>query len=100
MFFHQLGDDFVLALEILMQGGDVPETLILRSGVLAFQRGGTVLEEQFLPLVEQRGLQLVLVAQVGDGDSVDLVAPEDGDFLDRCIVLAGLSHEETPADVS
>ena len=69
--------------------GDGSEVLALGRGVLAFQRGGTVLEEQFLPQAEQSGLQLVLVAEVGDGDSVDQVASEDGDLLDRCIDLAG-----------
>ena len=71
----------------------------LGRGVLALEGGGAVLEELLLPEVEQRGRELVLVAEVRDGDVVDQVAPKDGDLLDRRIVLAGLSHGETPAEL-
>ena len=73
--------------------------LALGRGVLALEGGGAVLEELLLPEVEQGGRELMLVAEVRDGHVVDQMAPEDGDLLDRRIVLAGLSHGETPAEL-
>src|SRR6185312_10401113 len=92
MFFHQLGNDFVLALELFPQRSDGPKVFVVRRSVLAFECGSSVLEELLLPDVEQRGCELVLVAEVGDRDAVDEVAPKNGDLLDRRIVLAWLSH--------
>ena len=67
MFLHQFGDDLVLALELLAQGGDGPLVVALGRGVLALEGGGAVLEELLLPEVEQRGGEVVLVTEVGDG---------------------------------
>src|SRR3954447_402677 len=100
MFFHQFGDDLVLALELVAQRGDGAEVLCLGRGDLAAIEGrGPVLEELLLPEIEQRGRELMLVAEVRDGYAVDQVPPEDGDLLDGRIVLAGLSHGETPAEL-
>jgi hypothetical protein len=52
-----------------------------------------------LPEVEQRRRELILVAEIGDGNALDQMAPQDGDLLNRRIVLAGLSHGETPAEL-
>src|SRR3954452_833256 len=98
MFLHQFGDDLVLALELLAERGDGAEVLALGRGSLALEGGGAVLEELLLPGVEQRGRELMLVAEVRDGDVVDQVTPQDGDLLDRRIVLPRLSHGETPAE--
>ena len=65
---------------------------------LAIEGGGAVLEELLLPVVEQRGRELELIAEIGDGDVVDQVTPENGNLLDRCIVLSDHSHGETPAE--
>ena len=46
-----------------------------------------VLEELLLPGVEERGRERMLVAEVRHGDVVDQMAPEDGDLLNRRIVL-------------
>src|SRR4051794_16480069 len=98
MFFHQFSDDFVLALELVAEGGDGADVLGLGRGVLALEGGGSVLEELLLPEVEQRGRELELIAEIGDGDVVDQMTPENGDLLDRRIVLSRLSHGETPAE--
>src|SRR3954464_7788715 len=98
MFFHQFRDDFVLALELVAQCRDGAEVLALGGGLLGLEGGGAVLEELLLPGVEQRGRELMLVAEVRDGDVVDQVTPQDGDLLDRRIVLPRLSHGETPAE--
>ena len=55
MFFHQLRDDFVLALEFVAQRSNGAMESALGGGILALERGGTVLEELLLPEVEERG---------------------------------------------
>jgi hypothetical protein len=92
MFFQQFSDDFVLALELVAQRGDGSLEVALGRGELAPEGGRAVLEELLLPEVEERGRELVLIAEVGDGHAVDQMAPKDGDLLDRRIVLAELSH--------
>src|SRR6516225_4762219 len=92
MFLHQFSDDLVLAPELVARRGDGPLEVALRRGVLALEGGRSVLEELLLPEVEQGGGELMLVAAVRDGDVVDQMAPEDGDLLNRRIVLAGLPH--------
>src|SRR5262249_38161955 len=90
MFLHQFRDDLVLALELVAQRGDGPLEVALRRGILALEGGRSVLEELLLPEVEQGGGELMLVAEIRDGHVVDQMAPEDGDLLDRRIVLPRL----------
>jgi hypothetical protein len=45
MFFHQFGDDFVLAPELVVQRGDGPQVRLLGRTGLALERRGAVLEE-------------------------------------------------------
>ncbi len=52
------------------------------------------LEELGLPLVEHRGMDLVFVANLGDGYSVDQMASQDSHFLIRRILITGLRHDE------
>jgi hypothetical protein len=99
MFLHQFGDDLVLALELVAQGGDRAMEVATGCGALPLEGGGAVLEELLLPEVEQSGRERMLVTEVGDGDVVDQVAPQDGDLLDGRIVLPRLSHGETPAEL-
>jgi hypothetical protein len=99
MLLHQFGDDLVLALELVAQGGDGPLEVAVGSGALPLEGGRSVLEELLLSEVEQRGRELMLVAEVRDGDVVDQVPPQDGDLLDGRIVLPRLSHGETPAEL-
>src|SRR6516165_6190953 len=98
MLLHQFGDDLVLALELVAEGGDGPLEVAVGCRALPLEGGGAVLEELLLPDVEQGGRELMLVAEVRDRDVVDQVAPQDGDLLDRRIVLPRLSHGETPAE--
>ena len=99
MFLHQFSDDLVLALELVAQRGDGLLKVAVGCLALPLEGGGAVLEELLLPDVEQGGRELMLVAEVRDGDVVDQVPPEDGDFLDGRIVLPRLSHGETPAEL-
>src|SRR3954452_13919024 len=98
MFFHQFRDDFVLALELVAQCGDGPDVPALGRGLLGLEGGGAVLEELLLPEIEERGRELMLVAEVRDGHAVDQMAPKYGHLLDGRIGLPGLPHGETPAE--
>jgi hypothetical protein len=48
---------------------------------------GPVLEQLFLPVLEHRWLDVVLIAKIRDGDTLDEMASQDGNFLDRIVVL-------------
>ena len=45
-------------------------------------------------MVEYSGMDLVFVAEVGDGCSVDQMASKDCHFLIRRIFITGLGHDE------
>src|SRR5688572_19094344 len=66
MLLHQFSDDFITSLQLLLHGIHLPLCRRLRSGCvgLAFTRGSPALEELLLPLVEQRGMNLVLIADI------------------------------------
>src|ERR1700722_6174848 len=99
MFFQQFCDDLVLALELLPQRRDGAEVLALVRSVLALEGGGAVLEELLLPEVKQGRLELVLVAEIGDGHLVDQMASEDGDLLRGRVVPGGLSDRRNSSRV-
>src|SRR4051794_28911331 len=92
MLLHELRDDLVLALELGLKCGDDAEVFSAGRRVLSLKGGGAVLEEDLLPGVEERGRELVLVAEVRDGHPIDQMPPEDGNLLGGRVVLAGLSH--------
>ena len=83
MLLHQLGEDLVLALELGLQVGDL-FVLGVGGGLAAFvmggEGGGAVLEELFLPVVEEGDGDAVLFADVGDGDFIEEVLAEQGDL--------------------
>jgi hypothetical protein len=63
---HQLGQDLVLALDLLLQVFD-PLLLGLVIGAdFGLKGGAPVLEELFLPTLEHRRLQPKLVTELGD----------------------------------
>src|SRR3954464_7043403 len=81
MFLHESREDFVLALELLLQEGDLPILGVAGASGAGFEGGGAVLEELLLPAVEHRGVDAVLVAQIRDGDMFEEMEPKDGDLL-------------------
>jgi hypothetical protein len=56
------------------------------------QGSGAVLRELLLPGGEHVAVQLKLVTEVGDGDSLGKMPLQDGELPLRRLVLAGLSH--------
>jgi hypothetical protein len=91
VLLHQLGEDFVLALQLGLQVGDL---LVLGVGVglaafvVAGEGGLAVLEEELLPGVEVGDGDALFFADVGNGDLVEKVLAEQGDLLLRGKVTA------------
>jgi predicted transposase YbfD/YdcC len=98
MFLHEFRENFVLALELLFQEGDLPILGIAGALGAEFEGGGAVLEELLLPAVEHRGVDAVLVTQIRDGDVFEEMEPKDGDLLLGGESLASLlGHGTTSA---
>jgi hypothetical protein len=84
VLLHQLGEDFVLALQLGLQFGDLAVLGVGRgfAALVVGREGGvSVLEEEFLPLVEVADGDAVFLADVGDSDFIDEVFPEQSDLL-------------------
>src|SRR5215467_16049295 len=76
---HQLSQDLVLGLHLLLQELD-PFLLLLHLSVgtpLRLKSGGSVLEQFFLPAVEHRRPQAQFFTQVRDGHLIQKVTPQD-----------------------
>src|SRR5262245_33378043 len=99
MGLHQLGDDLVLALQLVAQRRDSPQVRLLRCPALTLESRCTVLEEELLPSVKDRWRKLVLITDVGDRHVIDQMAPQDGDLLSRGVTFARLSHRRNSSRV-
>jgi hypothetical protein len=93
---HQLGQDLVLGLDLLLQVGD-PLLLGGMVGLCFLLEGGrTVLEEFLLPAVEDCGLEPLFITQFRDRHLLQQMPPQDGDFLFWCVMLPLLLHAFAP----
>jgi hypothetical protein len=96
MLRHQLGEDLVLGLNLLLQVGDP----LLLGGVvgwpLLLEGRRPVLEELLLPAVKDRGLQTQFIAELRDRLLLQQMSPEDGDLLFRRVVFPVLLHAFSP----
>ena len=83
MLAHQLGHDLVLLLELGFQGLDLACLSVLLPGVggSGFKGKGAVLKELFLPDVKECGLNLVLLANIGNGSFFKQMFAKNGQFL-------------------
>jgi hypothetical protein len=81
MFLHEFGEDLVLALELLFQGGDPAILVVVGTSGPGFKCGGGVLEEFLLPAIEHGGVDVVLIAEVRDGGMFQEMKPQDGGLL-------------------
>ncbi len=98
MRFHEFGHDFVLADELGFELLDLGGVGILDGFGLAPVGEGevTVLEEFFEPVVELVGIDVEFIAEVGNGDLVDEVPFEDGDFFGISKVTTRPVHVKPP----
>jgi hypothetical protein len=95
VFFHELRQDSVLGAEPVLQVGDAAlgfDIGALGLAVGALEGGGAVFKELLEPAVEDRRLELGLVAKGGDRDLLDKVAAEEGHLLLRRERLPGAFH--------
>jgi len=93
---HQLGQNLVLRLDLLLQ---VCNPLLV-SGMTGWpfllEGSSPVLEEFLLPPVEDRWLEPYFVAQLRDRLLLQQVQPQNGDLLFRRVVLPLLLHAFSP----
>src|ERR1051326_5551534 len=80
MVLHKFGEDFILALELLLEERD-PAVLGVAAMGARLEGSRGVLEELLLPAVKHRGVDAVLVTQVRDGDAFEKMEPQDGHLL-------------------
>jgi hypothetical protein len=66
VLLQQLREHLVLALELLLEEGDLAILVVSGAPVSGLHRGGPVLEEVLLPSIEHRATDAVFVTQVGD----------------------------------
>src|SRR6516162_3231057 len=92
MLRHQLGQNLVLALDLLLQKLDAFLLGLVVGAGFGLESGGPVLEELFLPAVENRRLQPQFVTQLGDRLLFQQMSPEDGDLLFCGVVLPLFFH--------
>src|SRR3982751_3158877 len=98
MFLHEFREDLVLALELLLEEGNLPILGVAGATGAGFEGGRAVLEELLLPAVEHGGVDAVLVTQIRDGDVFQEMEPKDGDLLLGGESLASLlGHGRTSA---
>ena len=91
---NDLGEHLGLVSELGFQRRDLILFLGQRlgAGPPTFKGCGSVLKEGFLPLVKQRGMKLVLVAQIRNRHVLDEVFAQNGHFLLRGKLSAGVFH--------
>jgi hypothetical protein len=66
MLRHQFGQHFILRLDLLFQIRDSFLLGLMVGAASLLESGGSVLEELFLPAVEQRRLEFKFLAQILD----------------------------------
>ena len=88
MLPHQLGQNLILPLDLLLQVLDALLFGLRVSPRLGLERRGPVLEKLLLPAVEDRRLQAQFVTQGRDRRSFQQMPPQDGDLLFCGVVLS------------
>jgi hypothetical protein len=98
MLFHELGEDGILALELGLEAFYFLVVGIFDGlGLAAVLEGGVaVLEELFLPAVEEGGSDAELIADIGDGDFFEQVPFEGSNLLLGAEMTTLAVHEKPP----
>ena len=103
MSFHELGHDLVLACELALEGFDLLILGIFEGlGLTAVVEGEVgVFEELALPLIEESGVELELIAQVGNRGALKEMALDDSNLFLRREVTANVfvGHWRTSVQV-
>jgi hypothetical protein len=91
---HQFGHDLVLLLNLGFQGFDLSRLGRWPTGPdgVGFQSQGAIVEELFLPEVKEGWLDLMLLANIGDGPFLDQVFAKDSQLLDGGKMTTFCSH--------
>ena len=92
MLSHQFSQHLVLGLNLLFQELDPLLFPLMVRPALTLKGGGAILEELFLPTVEHRGLQSMLLTQIRNRHFIQQVPPQNGNLLLRSVVLSLFSH--------
>jgi len=93
---HQLGQNLVLGLDLLLQVLDAFLLGRVVGAALPLEGRRPVLKELLLPAVEDGGVDAGLFAQVRDRNFLQEMPPQDGDLLFCGVVLPLLSHAFSP----
>jgi hypothetical protein len=73
VLLHEFSNHLVLALQLGLQRGDAAVLEVYGLLFRALEGSSTVLEKLLLPVVEERGPQVILIAEVRDGYPLDQV---------------------------
>ena len=78
-------------MKLVAQRGDGSLEVALRRSILPLEGGGAILEELLLPEVELGRGKLVFIAEIRNGYAVDHMTSQNSRFLNKRVVLSGLS---------
>lgn len=93
---HQLGQNLVLALNLLLQVIDPFLFGLMVGARLGLEGRRPILEELLLSTVENRRLQPQFVTELGDRLVLQQMAPQNGDLLFGGVVRSRFSHAFSP----
>ena len=98
MLFHEFGHDLVFAGELGLELLDLLDIGIFEGfGLAAVLEGDmAVVEELFLPAVEEGRRDAELIAEIGDGDLFEEVPFKGGDLLLGGEMTTFAVHEKPP----
>jgi hypothetical protein len=92
VLLEEFGDDFVLVLQLLLERGDLAIFGVAGPFGGPLKSSSAVLKEQLLPVVEDSGVDLMLIANIGKRDFVDKMLSQDSDLFLRRVLFTRLSH--------
>ena len=89
--FHDLGDDLVLAPQLVFQGRHFTFGFAGQPGgrAVAFKSGATLLEKRLLPLVEHRRVDVFGLADLGNRAALEQMQAQNTHLIRRAVVTAG-----------
>jgi hypothetical protein len=93
---HQFGQHLVFGLDLLLQELDPLLFGLLVRAALAREGRSPVLEEIFLPTVENCWLQPQFITQIRYWHFIQQVSSQDGNLLFSGVVFSFFSHASSP----